>query len=206
MIRQASFPFLLALSPVVHPDPEAALERRLRRSAQRREPIAIGTVADPYEPSGGGVARSLLDTFLRHEGYEISITTRSPRIAADLELLADLDKRHAVKVRMIVPALDPDRAREVETPGPDPAARLRSARTLASEGITTTVLCAPVVPGINDGEETLRPILERAREAGIYDVEIEVQAPRRGGRPEALTTFRRLRLELGFPLDVPGRG
>lgn len=205
MNRQASLPFLLAFAPALHADPEAALERRLRRSAQRRDPIALGTAADPYEPTGHGVAHSLLETFLHQEGYEISITTRSPRIASDLELLAELDKRHAVKVRVLVPALDPDQAREVETPGPDPAARLRAAQALAAEGITTTVLCAPVVPGVNDGERTLRPILEAAREAGIYDVEIDVQGPR-AARAPVLETFRRLRLESGFPLTTPGRG
>jgi DNA repair photolyase len=204
MIRQASLPFLLAFAPVLHSDPELALERRIRRSAQRRDPIAIGSAADPYEPTGRGVARSLLETFLHQEGFEISITTRSPRIVSDLDLLAELDKRHAVKVRMLVPALDPDQAREVETPGPDPAARLRAAQVLASEGITTTVLCA-VTPGVNGGEETLRPVVEAAREAGIHDVEIEVHGPK-AGRAAVLNSFRRLRLEGGFPQALPGRG
>jgi DNA repair photolyase len=204
MIRQAPLPFLLAFAPVLHPDPELALERRIRRSAQRRDPIAIGSVADPYEPTGRGVARALLETFLHQEGYEIAITTRAPRILSDLELLAELDKRHAVKVRMLVPALDPDTARQVEAPGPDPAARLRAAQVLASEGITTTVICS-VAPGVNGGEEALQPLLEAAREAGVYDVEIEVQGPK-AGRAAVLNSFRRLRLEHGFPLDLPGRG
>jgi len=48
MNAQATFPLLLALSPAFQADPSAALERRLRKSMLRREPIVAGSLADPY--------------------------------------------------------------------------------------------------------------------------------------------------------------
>ena len=196
MIRQATLPLIFALSPTLS-DEEAALERELRRAVARKEPIVIGSAADPYDPAVQGTARSLLEIFLRQEGLEIAIVTHSPRIENDRELFVELDKRHSVTIRMVV---------DVEPEGSDPAPRMRAARALASEGITTVLLCCPASAGSDDGEAGLRPLLEEAREAGIFDVEIEAAALPRPERAGVLATFRRLRLEHGFPLDVPGRG
>ncbi|HSG41171.1 MAG TPA: hypothetical protein VLE27_16145 [Thermoanaerobaculia bacterium] len=192
MIRQASLPLIFALSPTLSKE-EAALERELHRAVARKEPIVIGSAADPYDPAVQGVARCLLETILRQEGLEVAITTRSPRIRNDLDLLVELDKRHSITIRMVV------------EPGQDGAARMHAARVLASEGITTVILCCPVAG--NDGGETgLRPLLAEAREAGIFDVEIETLSLPRAERASILGAFRCLRLEHGFPLDVPGRG
>ena len=122
MIRQATLPLIFALSPTLSKE-DAALERQLRRAVARKQPIVIGSTADPYDPVVQGTARSLLETFLRQEGLEISIVTHSPRIQNDLELLVELDKRHSVKIRMVV---------DIEAEGANPAPRMRAARALAS--------------------------------------------------------------------------
>ncbi len=195
MIRQATLPLIFALSPTLS-DQEAALERELRRAFARKEPIVIGSAADPYDPAVQGTARSLLEIFLRQDGFEISIVTHSPRVENDRELFVELDKRHAVTLRMVVDVAE----------GSDPAPRMRAARALASEGITTVLLCCPASAGTDEGEAGLRPLLEEARESGVFDVEIESRSLPRAEQPGVLATFRRLRLEYGFPLDVPGRG
>ena len=71
----------------------AALEKRLRKAAFRGEPIAIGTATDPYQPAEAHykVTRSLLEVFRRAEGLNISITTKSPLVTRDLDLLSELD-------------------------------------------------------------------------------------------------------------------
>jgi DNA repair photolyase len=193
MIRQATLPLLFVLSPALHPDPEAALERRLRKAALRREPISLGTAAAPYEPAVRRREENPLRTLLREEGLEISITTATPRILREVDLLVDLDRRHSVAVRMVVAGAD------------DPEPPMRAVRSLAAEGIATSVLVSPG-PGAGRGEETLRSLLEQAAEAGAWDVEIDAGPPRRAERAFLLATFRRLRLEYGFPRGVPGRG
>src|SRR5436305_1717998 len=192
MIRQATLPLLFALSPTLQSDPAEAMERRVRRAALRREPVMLGTAATPYEPPARG--ESPLRTLLPlADGLEVAVTTATPRILGELELLAELDRRHSVTVRITAPlpaTLDP---------GP----RLRAAHSLVAEGIATVLL---LVPAKADCEEELRFFLEQAREAEIHDVEIETAGLRRADRAPLRATFRRLRLEHGFPRGMAGRG
>lgn len=149
-----------------------ALERRLRKAALHGEAIAIGTATDPYQPAERhhGITRSLLEVFMKVEGLDLSITTKSPLILRDLALLTELDRRHALSVHMTITTVDSPLSRRIEQHAPDPRARLRTVKALAAEGITTRVNCMPLMPGINDGEGTLRPLLEAVREAGAHDV------------------------------------
>jgi DNA repair photolyase len=191
MIRQATLPLLFALSPTLQSDPVEMMERRVRRAALRREPVVLGTADAPYEPPARG--ESPLRALLPADGLEVAITTATPRILGELELLAELDRRHSVTVRITAPlpaTLDP---------GP----RLRAAQNLVAEGITTALLLVPLKA---DCEEELRFFLEQAREAEIHDVEIETSGLRRAERAPLRATFRRLRLEHGFPRGAAGRG
>lgn len=183
MIPQIALPFLFVLSPALHPDSEAAQERRLRKAVLRHEPVSLGTVAAPYEPASGR-NESVLALLLKEEGLEVSITTATPRILREIDLLVDLDRRHSVTVRMIVPA------------GEDPASRMQTVRTLAAEGIATSALVSAAD----------RDLLEQAWEAGAWDVELDVSSSKRSEKVSLLEDFRRLRLEHGFPRGVPGRG
>src|SRR4030095_1098676 len=99
MIRQATFPLLFVLSPTLRSDPATALERKLRKSLIRRGPIAVGTPAAPDEPRR---AESPLAKILQlEEGREVAITTASPHILREIHLLAELDRRPSVAVRLI---------------------------------------------------------------------------------------------------------
>jgi DNA repair photolyase len=197
MIRQATLPLLFVLSPSFQADPAEAVERRVRRAAVRREPVVLGTAAAPYEPvREASPLRTLMPLA---DGLEIAITTASPRILGELELLAELDRRHSVTVRLLIPV----------PVSLDPGPRLRAAQSLAAEGITTILLLVPTAEAREEQgerEEEMRFFLEAAREAEIHDVEIETAPLRRVDRPALQDTFRRLRLEYGFPRASAGRG
>ena len=173
-----------------------ALERKLKRASLRGDAIAIGTVTDPYQPAERrhGVTRSLLETLRGAAGLDLSITTKSPLIQRDLELLTELDRRHTVTVNITVTTADPELARRIEPQAPDPRARLRALATLAGEGIATRLFCMPILPRITDRPAVLAPLLEAARAAGAFDVV---------GSPLFLRTAARLRfwpwLQSEFP-------
>jgi DNA repair photolyase len=225
----------------VKTDAAAALGRRLRTSALAGQPIAIGTAADPYQPAEErcGITRRLLETLLDADGLSLTLLTRSPLVLRDLDLLARLDRRHAVTVQFKLPAVDPVLLARLDPGAPPAEARLGAVERLAAEGIATAVAVAPLAPGINDREETLGPLLGAARRAGAYDVaaspltlspatrarfapwlarEMPRLVPtyrrlygrrnelRQVDRNRLSSTFRRLRLELGFPQPRPGRG
>lgn len=216
------------------------LERRLRKAALHGEPIAIGTATDPYQPAERhhGVTRSLLEVFARVEGLQLSITTKSPLIVRDLDLLTELDRKHSVTVHVTITSADPALARRLEPHAPDARARLRTVQKLAAAGIATRVNCMPVLPGINDGEAQLRPLLAAVRDAGAYDISASALFLRDAARARflpwlaeefphlvaryralygrrdylseaetqtLLATFRRLKLEYGFPRATAGR-
>jgi hypothetical protein len=178
--------------------------------------LRFGRRADPYPDAeaAAGVTRRLLEALGGlEEGVELSIITRSPLLLRDLDLLLDLDQRHAVDVGVVIPAGDDEVVRRVETrlpPSPSATERFELVRCLASHGISTRVLCTPIVPGVNNSEENLRRLLHLAGQAGASDV---VAAPRHPALPPTpyesehlLPTFERLRLERGFPHTVAGRG
>ncbi len=187
MIPQAALPLLFALAPALHPDSEASAGRRLRKAVRRHEPVALGSLTAPYEPAAGREAGPLA-TLVKEEGLEVSLTTATPRILREIDLLVDLDRRHSVTVRMMIPA------------GADPEPLMRTVETLSAEGIATSVLFTP------DTEDVLRPLLERAWDAGAWDVEIDTASLKRSEKASVLEDFRRLRLENGFPRGLPGRG
>jgi DNA repair photolyase len=109
-------------------------------------------------------------------------------------------------VRVAIPAADLGLARRIDPRAADPADQLRAVRELADERIAVKVLCSPIALGQNDGDSALRPLLEAAREAGAYDVEAYAEPLRNGSRERFLESFRRLRLEHGFPRPESGRG
>jgi len=218
-----------------------SLLRQLRRLDLRGQTIALGTATDPYQPAERhyGITRSLLEVFREAEGLSLALTTKSPLVLRDLDLLVELDRRHAVEIHVTLTTVDSELARRLEGNAPDPAARLRALARLSEAGLATRVNCMPILPGINADEETLAPLLAAARDAGALQVtanplflrgaavrshffawiarEFPELAPLyRGlyGRRDyldgaaserLLTTFRRLRLEHGFPRARPGR-
>ncbi len=152
-------------------------------------------------------------------GLEISILTRSLLVLRDLDLLADLDQRHAVTVAVLIPAADPRLTRRLErlpgtwSPAGTPASpdqRFELVRTLAAHGIAVEVLCTPIRAGENNNTAVLRELFDRAYQAGAFDVRPAPSHP--SLRPTAaesqqlLALFHRLRLERGFPRVLPGRG
>jgi DNA repair photolyase len=147
--------------------------------------------------------RKLRKAALRREPTALSVATKSPLSPRDLDFLVELDRRHSVTVDVAIPTADSDGARPL----------LKTVSRLAAEGIATRVVCSPVAQGNQEGEETLRSLFAAAREAGAWDVAAETSPKRfrftrlRKDRDrDALATFRRLRLEYGFPRVVPGRG
>jgi DNA repair photolyase len=82
----------------------------------------------------------------------------------DLDLLTELAAYKAVHVSLSVTSLDPQLARAMEPRTSSPEARLRAIRDLSAAGIPTSVMVAPIIPGLNDSE--MPAILAAAREAG----------------------------------------
>ena len=130
--------------------------------------IVIGTATDPYQPAERHfrLTRRILEHFLRYEGLSLGLITKSPLVARDAELLAQLSKKHRVKVLISCASLDGELLRRIEARSPAPHARIRACKALTDKGVTVGLLVAPVIPGITDGRAALEALLRAAREAG----------------------------------------
>src|SRR6202140_22162 len=150
--------------------PEAAdlLEKELSAPGYQPKVIAIGTNTDPYQPIERRykVMRRILEV-LDKAGHPVGIVTKSALVLRDLDILARMAERKLAKVALSVTTLDPELARKMEPRAATPMRRLETLRRLAQAGVPTTVMVAPVIPGLNDME--IERILDAAQAAGVKE-------------------------------------
>ena len=153
----------------VKTDFAAVLERELRRP--RDGSVALGTATDPYQPCEGRfrITRATLEVLVRHP-LPLSIITKGTLIVRDLDLLVELSRRVEVRIWSSITTVDPAIARLVEPKAPPPARRLDAVRRMRALGLRAGVLIAPVIPGLTDGEASLRAVAVAARDAGAVAI------------------------------------
>jgi DNA repair photolyase len=147
---------------------EPAVFREELRRLPVGESIAIGTATDPYQPAERKyrVTRAMLEVFAETAGFHVGITTKSQLVARDLDVLREMSRRHFVTVSMTVTTADAELARALEPMAPRPDLRLAAVRKLVRGGVRATVFCAPILPLINDGDESLDALAKVAKAAG----------------------------------------
>ncbi len=147
------------------PDAAALLERELRAPKYRCAPIMMGTNTDPYQPAERHykLTRGILGVLQRFN-HPIGFLTKSALITRDIDILAPMATENLARAAVSVTTLDPHLARQMEPRASTPARRIEAIRLLSAAGIPTTVMFAPVIPGLNDHE--MESVLEAARAAG----------------------------------------
>jgi DNA repair photolyase len=143
-----------------------ALERELADPRYAVRTIAIGTNTDPYQPIERRyrIMRRILEV-LSAANHPVGIVTKSALVLRDLDLLGSMAERGLVKVALSVTSLDRKLARAMEPRASTPDKRLETVERLVAAGVPTSVMVAPVIPGLTDME--MERILERAAAAGV---------------------------------------
>ena len=143
------------------------LRMELRDPRWGGEHIAMGTNTDPYQPAEGRyrLTRGIVET-LAEAGNDFSILTKSPMIIRDADVLAAAGARCALSIG----TLDEEVWRASEPGTPPPWQRVDAVRRLTEAGIRTSVLIAPVLPGLSDSPEQLEEVVRRCVEAGAVAV------------------------------------
>ena len=144
------------------------LRAELTRPSWKRELVALGTNTDPYQwvESRYRMMPEILGA-LEAAQTPVSVLTKSPLALRDVEIYERMARGGLpVSVNLSVPTLDEDAWRATEPHTPSPAARLDAVAELRRRGIDSGVLIAPLMPGINDHPDQVRPIIERAKAAG----------------------------------------
>ena len=148
------------------------LRVELSRPSWKREHVAMGTNTDPYQwvESKYKLMPPIWEA-LRDSGTPASILTKSPLVLRDLPLLKSFVERGVhVQAAFSVPTLEEKAWRATEPHTPHPRKRLEAVGELTKAGIPTSLLVAPLMPGINDDPRQVERILEIAGEMGAVSV------------------------------------
>ncbi len=148
-------------------NPAHLLKQELAKIPER-EPIAIGTATDPYQPAERRLerTRSILEVLARERGRSISITTKSDLVVRDIDLLLSIQRQNRVSVNMTVTTLNTALARKLEPRAPRPDLRLKAVRELSEAGIQVGIFPNPILPLITDQEQQLDRLAKAARDHG----------------------------------------
>ena len=140
---------------------------RKELSAPRWKPqvVAISGVTDAYQPIERrlGLTRRCVEVFVEFRN-PITIITKSALVARDIDLFRRLAEHQAISVSLSITTLDPELQRVLEPRASGPHERLRAIERLATAGIPTSVMVAPIIPGLTDAETPA--ILAAAASAG----------------------------------------
>ncbi len=138
--------------------------RRLKPGAT----VWIGTATDPYQPAERRfrITHRILEVFSAGHGLDFGLTTKSDLVAGDAPLMAQILRRNKIRVHLTITTLDERLARLIEPLAPRPALRLGAVEKLTEAGIPVSVLAHPIMPLINDSEESLDRICAAAACSG----------------------------------------
>ncbi|MCL6441948.1 MAG: radical SAM protein [Alicyclobacillus sp.] len=147
---------------------EAQLEKMAKRVgynltvlARQIGVVQIGTATDPYQPieARTGITRKCLEVLKRFR-VPVAITTRSPLVLRDIDVLQKMDIRG---VHLSVHTLNKSVWRNLEPATPAPLKRLEAVAALVNHDIPAGILLAPVIPGISDSTEDLADVVQAAK-------------------------------------------
>jgi DNA repair photolyase len=94
----------------------------------------------------------------------VNVISKSALVERDIELFLALQEHARFHVAVSLAFTDNELSRALEPWAPSPDRRFKVIETLAKAGVNVGVVCAPIIPGVNDNQ--LVKLLERAASAG----------------------------------------
>jgi len=145
----------------------ALLRKELGKRGYVPSAINLGANTDPYQPieRSERLTRGVIEV-LAETHHPLTIVTKNALVCRDIDLLAPMAAKKLVTVFISISQLDNDLSRILEPRASAPANRLRAVRELASAGIPTAVLVAPIIPFIND--QYVEAVLDASHDAGAF--------------------------------------
>ena len=156
---------------VVKTNVAEVLRHELGARRWQGEPVAMGTATDPYQPCEGRyrLTRKVLRALIEFH-TPLSMLTKSTLIVRDIDLISELGSTAGATIAMSVGSLDESVRRLVEPGTPPVRSRLSALSRVASAGIPTGVLVAPILPYLTDAQATLDELVESCAAAGVNHV------------------------------------
>jgi DNA repair photolyase len=147
------------------------LRRELMKPSWKPQVISMSGVTDAYQPIEAKlrVTRSLLEVLAEFRN-PVGIITKNALITRDIDLLSELGRHGAAGVSLSITTLHEDIRRKLEPRTSTIDKRFEAVRKLNDAGVPTSVMLAPIIPGLTD--EDIPGLVKRAAEAGATRVGI----------------------------------
>lgn len=141
--------------------------RKELKSKRKTGVVGTGAMSDPYNPFERKLmlTRAALEE-VNNYNYGISIATKSPLVVRDKDILSKVKEHSPVIIKITITTFDDDLCKKIEPNVAITSERFKAIKDLTDNGIYTGILLMPILPFINDTEENIINIVEKAREAG----------------------------------------
>ena len=128
--------------------------------------IGTGSMNDPYMPleAERRLTRQALEVIAEFR-FPVHVITKSDLVLRDMDLLKEISRVYAA-VTFTITAADDELSKKLEPGAPVSSRRFTAMKTLSENGILTGVTLMPVLPFIEDNEENITRIVERAHANG----------------------------------------
>jgi len=150
---------------VVKRDAPELLRAAFDKPAWKGELVMFSGVTDCYQPTEKELelTKRCLEVCLEYRN-PVSVISKHALVERDVALIGELAKQASASLSVSLAWLDAELARKIEPWAPSPERRLKIIETFAKAGVPVGVMCAPIIPGLNDDQ--LVRLLERAAAAG----------------------------------------
>ena len=137
------------------------------RRKRKKGVVGTGGMSDPYNPFENKfqLTRQALKE-INEAHFGVSIATKSPLVARDIDILSEIKKHSPVIVKMSITTADDNLSRIIEPNVALSSERFKALRELSSQGIYCGILLMPVLPFINDTEANIKEIVRLANNNG----------------------------------------
>ena len=150
---------------VAKPKAAELLREAFDKPSWKGELVMFSGVTDCYQAIERELqlTKQCLEVCLEYRN-PVAIISKSALVERDVELIAELAREAGAHLSVSLAWIDDELARAIEPWAAAPSRRLRVIETFAKAGVPVGVMCAPIIPGLNDDQ--LIRVLEAAREAG----------------------------------------
>lgn len=159
---------ILVKSNIVH-----LLEQEINKKNYRPSAIMLSGNTDCYQPIERKLelTRGLLKLMLKYR-HPVSLITKNSLILRDLDILKPLAELGLVQVAITINSLNEKLRQKMEPRTATAANRLKVIRELADAGVPVRLMCAPIIPGLN--QDDVPALIEAAALQGAKDVSYTV--------------------------------
>ena len=149
---------------------EEVLERELEK-IRKSGVICTGYMSDPYNEAEREllISRRILNLISLY-GFGCAVITKSSLLLRDTDLLIEISKNAPVVCMISITTSNNNLAKLIEPEASSVDERFKMIEILSQHGIKVGVLMTPVLPYIEDNEENIREIIEKAYNSGAYFV------------------------------------